>query len=179
MNSKQIKREEKIIAKEAKADDKQLRSAQKSFEKDKKKDAKLLKVKSKAESEHQKAIKKEHKLQAKLEKAQAKYNESVRTLEEKKMEVDNANKAIQDHKNKLQGTEKHLASAQHSKAAGDQERHRHKEALAAHHDAPTTTAHTTNTATTQPVSQLQNTSAPHAAAQPAGTTHQAPTVGAH
>lgn len=56
MDSKQIKQQEKAIAKEAKTDNKQLKSAQKSFEKEKKKDAKLLKAHAKAEKEHQKAI---------------------------------------------------------------------------------------------------------------------------
>lgn len=172
MDSKQIKKEDKIIAREAKSDDKQLKSAQKSFEKDKKKAAKLLKAHAKAEKEHQKAIKKEHKLQAKLEKVQAKYNESVRTLEEKKIKVDNANKVIADHRGKLQGAEQSLASAQHNKAQGEQERHRHKEALAAHSDAPVHA--NTGVAQTQPVSQLQNTTVPHNAAQPAAGTYQAP-----
>lgn len=56
MDSKQIKREEKVIAKEAKADNKQLKSAQSSFSKDKKKEGKLIKAQAKAEREHQKAI---------------------------------------------------------------------------------------------------------------------------
>jgi len=56
MDSKQLKREEKAISKEAKADDRQLKSAQKYWNKDKKKETKLLKQQSKAEDEHRKAI---------------------------------------------------------------------------------------------------------------------------
>ncbi|SOV08057.1 uncharacterized protein UDID_20238 [Ustilago sp. UG-2017a] len=129
-----------------------------------------------AEKEHQKAIKKEHKLQARLEKAQAKYNEAVRTLEEKKMKVDNTNRSLADHRGKTQNAEQHLASAQHNKATGEQERHRHKEALAANTDAPVTGGPGNGAPVqTQPVTQLRNTNVPANAAQPAGyNIHQTP-----
>jgi len=103
-------------------------------------------------------------LQAKLEKAQAKHNESVRTLEEKKMKIESAQKAIQEHKSRLQDKEQKLAQAQHKKAVGENERHRHKEALLS--QSVSNTTNTPNTAS----------NIAHNISQP---DHQAPAVGAH
>ncbi|CCF48038.1 hypothetical protein NDA11_002506 [Ustilago hordei] len=85
------------------------------------------------------------------------------------MKVDNTNRSLADHRGKTQNAEQHLASAQHNKATGEQERHRHKEALAANTDAPVTGGPGNGAPVqTQSVTQLRNTNIPANAAQPAG-----------
>ncbi len=84
------------------------------------------------------------------------------------MKVENANKALNEHRGKLGQAEQHLASAQHNKHVGENERHRHKEALTqAHVDNRPTPSHEVvgGTATTQPIAS--------------SNAYQAPAVGAH
>lgn len=92
------------------------------------------------------------------------------------MKVENAQRAVTEHKGKLQNKEQDLANAQHKKVAGDHERHRHTETLHAQ-QANATSAHAASQ--TAPTTTAPATTTNIAQEQPIGASYQAPAVGAH